>query len=204
MPRDRDAPLAHEDDSPGDITLLLEQWSDGDQAALAELVPLVYDELRGLAAAYLRREPRGHTLPTSALVNEAFLRLVEQKRVQWRNRTHFFGIAARLMRRILVDHARRYLYAKRGAGARRLSLDQLPELGVMRPDELVALDDALCDLAVLDPDQVRVVELRYFGGLTGEEIGELLGISIPTVTRRWRMARAWLYRYLSAEVDDGQ
>jgi RNA polymerase sigma factor (TIGR02999 family) len=187
----------------GDVTRLLVAWSAGDERAQAELMAAVYRELRRLAAAYLRRERADHTLETSALVHEAFLRLVAQRRVSWQGRAHFFGIAAQMMRRVLADHARRHLYAKRGNGVRKASLDEALTLSVERAPELVALDDALTLLARLDPQKARIVELRFFAGLTSEEIARILGISVPTVTRGWRMARAWLYHHLSAGHADG-
>ena len=187
------------DKSPGTITRLLDQWSQGDEDALAELMPVVYEELSGLAAAYLRRERADHTLQTVDLVNEAYLRLVDQRRIRWQNRAQFFAIAAQMMRRILVNHAKKYLYAKRGGGARKLALDEVLEFSVEKAPELVALDDALRRLASFDPRQARIVELRFFAGLTSEEIAEVLGISVPTVTRDWRTARAWLYQTLSEE-----
>ncbi len=177
----------------GDFTRLLVRWSEGDQDALDQLMPAVYDELRQLAASYLRREHAGHTLETSALIHEAFLRLVDQQRVRWRSRSHFFGIAAQAMRRILVDHARSHRYAKRGGGRRRLSLEEICQFPIEQPPELEALDDALRDLVAIAPEQAKIVEMRYFAGLTNQEIAAILGQSTRTVTRRWRMARAWLY-----------
>lgn len=185
------------------VTDLLVAWSDGDPEALSELLPRVYDELRRLASAYLRRERPGHTLETGALVNEAYLRLVDQRRARWQSRAHFFGVAAQMMRRVLVDHARRNLYAKRGGGARRLSLDGTLDLSAERAPELVALDQALEELARVEPGKARLVELRIFAGLTHEEIAELLGVSVPTVSRGWRLARAWLYRELAGEGHGG-
>jgi RNA polymerase sigma factor (TIGR02999 family) len=180
-----------------DLTHLLIQWSKGDSAALDALVPLVYDELRRLAQLYLSREKPGHTLSSTALVHEAYLRLVKQKDVTWQNRAHFFGVAARMMRRILVDHARRRGYAKRGGGALTLSLDETIAPAPEREMDLVALDDALETLAKLDERQSRMVELRFFGGLSIEETSEVLGVSAPTVKREWASARAWLYREIS-------
>ena len=177
-----------------DVTHLLIQWSKGDSAALDALVPLVYDELRRLAQLYLSREKPGHTLSSTALVHEAYLRLVKQKDVTWQNRAHFFGVAARMMRRILVDHARRHGYAKRGGGELTLSLDETMAPAPEREINLVALDDALETLAKLDERQSRMVELRFFGGLSIEETSEVLGVSAPTVKREWASARAWLYR----------
>jgi len=180
-----------------DVTYLLIQWSKGDSAALEALVPLVYDELRRLARSYLSREKPGHTLSSTALVHEAYLRMVKQKDVTWQNRAHFFGVAARMMRRILVDHARKHKFAKRGGGAMTLSLDEAVAPAPERELDLVALDDALEALAKLDERQSRMVELRFFGGLSIEETSEVLGVSAPTVKRQWASARAWLYREIS-------
>ncbi len=191
------------DEQAGEVTQLLKAWSDGNEEALAELMPAVYDELHSLAASYLRRERPDHTLQTSALVHEAYLRLVDQKRVRWHNRVHFFGIAAQAMRRILVDHARSQLYAKRGSGVRKLSLDEALTVSAQRAPELIALDDALTSLAAMDPQQARIVELRFFAGLTSEEIGHVLDVSVSTVTRGWRTARAWLYRSLTEGAPNG-
>jgi RNA polymerase sigma-70 factor (ECF subfamily) len=178
------------------VTQLLAAWSDGNQSARDELIPLVYAELHRVAQNYLRRERRGHTLQSSALVHEAFLRLVDQ-RVAWRNRAHFFGIAAQLMRRILVDYARSRGNEKHGGDQLHLELDDALDAAAERDADLVALDDALTDLAAIDPQQSRVIELRYFGGLTIEETAEALGLSDTTVEREWRLARAWLRRELS-------
>jgi RNA polymerase sigma-70 factor (ECF subfamily) len=182
--------------SSNQVTQLLIDWSKGDQAALDKLTPFVYDELHRLARHYMRRERPGHTLQTSALVNEAYLRLVDQS-VPWQNRAHFFGIAARLMRQILVDHARAHKYAKRGGGAQKVSLDQAADLAQARASDLVALDDALNSLAAKDPHQSRIVELRFFGGLTIEETAEVVGLSHATIEREWSAARAWLRREMS-------
>lgn len=171
-------------------------WSDGNPAARDELIPLVYAELHRLAQGYLRRERRGHTLQSAALVHEAFLRLVDQ-RVAWRNRAHFFGIAAQLMRRILVDYARSRGNEKHGGDQLHLELDDALDAAAARDADLVALDDALTSLAEIDSQQSRIIELRYFGGLTIEETAEALGVSDTTVEREWRMARAWLLRELS-------
>jgi RNA polymerase sigma factor (TIGR02999 family) len=179
---------------PERVTQLLLAWSGGAREALDELTPLVYDELRRLAGAYLRRERRGHTLQTSALVHEAFLRMIDQ-RVAWQNRAHFFGIAAQLMRRILVDHARSRDASKRGGGETHLALDEAEA----QDADVIALDDALNSLAAFDPRQSRIVELRYFGGLTIEETAEALGVSHATVEREWSLARAWLRRELSGK-----
>jgi RNA polymerase sigma factor (TIGR02999 family) len=186
---------------PHEITQLLAEWSDGNQAALNKLYPLVYNELRRLAHGYLRRERKGHTLQTTALINEAYLRLVDQKHVHWANRAHFFGISAQIMRRILIDHARLYHYAKRGGGGQKISLDEAALVAKEQSRELLMLDEALNSLAKIDPRRSRVVELRYFGGLSNEEIAGVLKISENTVTRDWNMARAWLYQELSGSVD---
>jgi RNA polymerase sigma factor (TIGR02999 family) len=185
---------------PHEITQLLAEWSEGNQAALDKLYPLVYNELRRMAHGYLRRERKGHTLQTTALINEAYLRLVDQKCVHWANRSHFFGISAQIMRRILIDHARRYDYAKRGGGAQRISLDEVAVVAKERARSLLMLDEALKTLAKIDPRRSEVVELRYFGGLNNEEIARVLKISENTVTRDWNMARAWLYQELSGSV----
>jgi len=180
-----------------EITELLAEWREGNQSALDELYPLVYNELHRLARRYMSRERRGHTLQTTALINEAYVRLVDQKNVQWANRSHFFAISAQIMRRILIDHARRHAYAKRGGGAQQVSLE---EAATVTPDlgrELIQLDEALKSLAEMDPRRSQVVELRYFGGLNNEEIAGVLHISENTVTRDWNMARAWLYQQLT-------
>ncbi len=175
-----------------EVTQLLAAWSDGDRAALDRLMPLVYAELRRLAHHYMSRERPGHTLQTTALVNEAYLRLVDQEKMRWENRAHFFGIAARLMRQILVDHARSRQAAKRGGGQYRLSLSTVDRIA-SRPDvNLLALDEALSRLEAIDPQKSRIVELRYFGGLGIEETAEVIGLSPATVKRDWSMARAWL------------
>ena len=183
---------------PGEVTRLLESWSGGRKDALNELVPIIHDELRALAAAFLRRERPGHTLQPTALVHEAYLRLVDQSNVECRNRTQFFGIAANLMRQILVDHARRRLAAKRG-GRNRVSIEEADGV-VHQHRALVELDEALERLAKLDPRQSRIVELRFFVGLTAEQIGEVLGISAVTVQRDWRIARAVLHHELRPAV----
>ncbi len=182
--------------SSDDVTGLLLAWSQGDRAALDRLVPLVERELQLLAHRYLRRERAGHTLQTTALVNEAYLRLVDQREPRWQSRAHFFGIAAQMMRRILIDHARKVAYAKRGGGARKVSLDDVFVLAEDRAAELVALDDALTALARVDERKSRVVELRYFGGLSVDEAAEVLGVHPDTVTREWRRAKAFLRREL--------
>lgn len=180
------------------ITQLLLDWSEGDHAALEQVTPLVYGELHRLAHHYMNRERAGHTLQTSALVNEAFLRLVDQRNVKWNNRAHFFAIAAQMMRRILVDYARSHLYAKRGAGAIHVSLDQAALVSNEPTAEVTALDEALTKLESLDPQQARVVELRFFGGLTIQETAEAMGISVDMVKREWSTAKAWLYREMSS------
>jgi RNA polymerase sigma factor (TIGR02999 family) len=176
------------------VSKLLLNWGQGDQGAREALIPLVYDELRRLARRYLRRERPNHTLQSAALVNEAYLRLIRQEHPQWQNRAHFFGVAAQLMRHILVDHARNRAAAKRGAGAPRLTLDPDIALPQERDVDLIALDDALNQLAALDPQQSRLVELRFFGGLSIEETSVVLGVSPATVKREWATARAWLQR----------
>jgi RNA polymerase sigma factor (TIGR02999 family) len=178
------------------VTKLLADWGNGDQDAREVLIPLVYSELRRMARRYLSRERAGHTLQSAGLVNEAYLRLVHVNPPQWQNRAHFFGVAAHLMRHILVDHARNRLAAKRGAGVPRLTLDPQVALPQKREVDLVALDDALNQLALLDPQQGRLVELRFFGGLSIEETSVVLGISPATVKRDWATARAWLQREL--------
>jgi len=180
-----------------DVTRLLVNWSKGDQQALEDLTPLVYGELRRLAGRYLRRERSDHTLQSTALVHEAYLRLVDQRNVQWQNRAHFFGVAAQLIRRILVDYARSHQTLKRGAGACKLSLDEAIGAPEKRDLNVVALDDALDDLAKIDPQQSRIVELRFFAGLSIEETAEVLKISPATVKRDWVVAKAWLYRNIS-------
>jgi len=183
--------------SPHEITQLLEDWSNGNQAALDKLYPLVYDELRRMARRYMIRERKDHTLQTTALINEAYLRLVAQRHVHWQNRAHFFAISAQIMRRILIDHARRHNYAKRGAGGQKISLDETAVLARNRAAELLLLDEALHSLEEIDPRRSRVVELRFFGGLDNNEIAAVLKISANTVTRDWNLARAWLYQELS-------
>jgi RNA polymerase sigma factor (TIGR02999 family) len=186
--------------SPHVVTRLLVDWGNGDRQALEKLTPLVYQELKRLAARYLRRERREHTLQSTALVHEAWLRLIDQKQVHWQNRAQFFGIAAEMIRRILIDHARGRQAAKRGDGAIKLSLDDALATPNRRDLDLVALDDALRDLGKLDPQQSRLVELRFFAGLSIEESAELLGVSPATVKREWTAAKAWLYREISARA----
>jgi RNA polymerase sigma-70 factor, ECF subfamily len=188
--------------APQEVTQLLADWSNGDRAALEKLLPLVNAELRRLAASYMRRENPGHTLQTSALVNEAYLRLIDQQQVRWQNRAHFFGIAAQLMRRILIDHARKAHYAKRGGGALQVSLDEAAAVTEARAAELLAVDEALERLTAMDARKGRIVELRFFGGLTEDETAEVLSVSVPTVQREWRAAKAWLHRMLTAGETD--
>lgn len=182
------------------VTQLLIGWSKGDKAALDALLPLVYEELRNQAARYLRRERVGHTLQTTALIHEAYLKLVDQKNVHWQNRAHFFGIAAQLMRRILVDHARSKKRAKRGGSDIRVSFNEANMLGQAKDLDIVALDEALERLAAIDEQQSKIVELRFFSGLTVEETAEVLSISPATVKRDWSMAKAWLHRELTGDV----
>jgi RNA polymerase sigma-70 factor, ECF subfamily len=179
--------------TPEGVTQLLIDWSKGDQAALERLMPLVYNELRRLAGNYLRRERQGHTLQPTALVNEAYLRLVDQKNAKWQNRAQFFGISAQLMRRILVDHARQRQAAKRGGSEQqRLSITSAEKVLKDSGIDLLALNEALDELAKMDPQQSRIVELKFFGGLSIEETAEVLGVGHATVERDWKMARAWL------------
>jgi len=191
-------------DSPAspDVTQLLIAWNDGDQAARDRLMSVVYEELHRLARRYMRRESPGHTLQTSALVNEAFLRLVDQRNVHWQNRAHFFGIAAQMMRRILVDYARSRNYAKRGGGARAVSLDEGLIVSEERSAEVVAIHEALEELAKFDARKGQIVELRFFGGLTIEETAEVLGVSPGTVSLDWTTAKAWLRREISTNPSD--
>jgi RNA polymerase sigma-70 factor, ECF subfamily len=182
--------------SSQEITQLLLAWSDGDQAALEKLTPLVYAELRRLAKGYMFGERPGHTLQTTALINEAYMRLIDWKNVRWQGRAHFFGVAAQVMRRILVDFARARHYAKRGGAAQQVSLDEAVTIHEDRSAELIALDEALKSLAEIDPRKSQVVELRFFGGLNAKETAEALKVSQRTVEREWNLARAWLYREL--------
>ena len=185
--------------APDQLTQLLIAWGNGDKAALDSLMPIVYDELRRLARHHLRRERAGHTLQTTALVNQAYLRLVDQRKVQWQNRAHFFALSAQLMRRILLDHARRRHKAKRGGDAVRVSLDESAIVTGERDAQLIALDDALRRLEEVDERKSKVVELRFFGGLNIDETAEAMRISPATVRREWSMAKAWLYREISGE-----
>ncbi len=188
--------------SSQEITQLLVAWRNGDQQALEKLSPLVYQELHRLAGRFMRRERAGHTLQTTALVNEAFLRLIDWQNVEWRDRAHFYGVAASLMRHILVKFARDRGYAKRGGGAQRVSLSEAAEVPLARSADLVALDDALNDLAALNPRHSQVVELRFFGGLSIEETAEVLRVSPITVRRDWSLAQAFLQRELGQREHD--
>jgi RNA polymerase sigma factor (TIGR02999 family) len=182
--------------SPHEISQLLRAWSSGDEAALQQLIPLVYEELHRIARRYMGREREGHTLQTSALVNEAYLRLVDWKNVDWQNRAHFFAVSAQMMRRILVDFARNRRYLKRGGGALQVSLAEADGIALERGMDLVALDEALKSLAEVDQRKSEVVELRFFGGLSVEETAEFLKVSAETVMRDWKLAKVWLLREL--------
>jgi RNA polymerase sigma factor (TIGR02999 family) len=192
------------DQSSHDVTRLLQDWSEGNEGAAERLMPLVYDELRRLADAYLRRERSDHTLQPTALVNEAFLKLVDQRRINWQNRHHFYGIAAQMMRRVLVDHAREHAAEKRGGPRRKVSLEEANIPTGERAAELVALDDALRKLAEVFPRKGKVVELRFFGGFSVEETAGVLGVSDKTVMREWESAKLWLYRELDSEGVGGE
>ena len=186
----------------GDISRLLRAWRDGDQDALKRLTPIVYSELHGLARRYLRRERAGHSLQTSDLVNEAYLRLVDYKRMQWQDRSHFFAVSSQVMRRILVDHARRH-NLKRGGNVQHVSLDEAAVVGGDQDVDLIALDRALDGLERIDPRKMRIVEMRFFGGLSVEATAEVLSLSTITIKREWRSAKAWLYRELTGVTSDG-
>lgn len=194
--------------SSSDVTLLLKRLSDGDQDALAQLVPLIYDELHRLAGFHLQRERLNHTLQTTGLVHEAYLRLVDQKEVQWKNRGHFFAVAAQAMRRVLVDYARRHRALKRGSSLTKISLDEAIAISNEDVHHVLLLDELLTRLSSIDPEDSRIVELRFFGGLTVEETAEAMRISPATVKREWSVARAWLLRELSrssvAEAGEGK
>jgi RNA polymerase sigma-70 factor (ECF subfamily) len=190
--------------TPEAVTQLLAEWQKGDQNALDRLLPLVYGELRAIARRYLSRESAGHTLQSTALVHEAYIKLLGQKGIRWQNRAHFFGIAAQMMRRILVDHARHQHRDKRGGHAPQLSLDAA--MGTAEPEaavDLLALDDALSALATIDPRGARIVELRFFSGLTIEETAEVLDLSAGTIKREWSTARAWLYKEMTPPARSG-
>jgi RNA polymerase sigma factor (TIGR02999 family) len=183
---------------PQNVTELLTEWGNGDKEALDRILPIVYDELRKQAARYLRRERAGHTLQTTALIHEAYIRLVDQKNVRWQNRAHFFGISAQLMRRILVDHARTKGRVKRGGSDIRVSLDDVNLIAKEKDLDILAVDEALDRLAKIDEQQSKIVELRFFSGLTVEETAEVLKISPATIKRDWSMAKAWLHREISS------
>ncbi|MBK9317181.1 MAG: sigma-70 family RNA polymerase sigma factor [Acidobacteria bacterium] len=185
-----------------EITQLLLAWGKGDEGAFDRLMPLVYDEMRKIARRYMSRQRPDHTLQTTALVNEAYLRLIDSSKVQWQNRAHFYAISAQLMRRILVDFARARTNQKRGGGAQKVVLDEALTITSEPGADLIALDDALNELAKLDRRQSQIVELRYFGGLSEDETAEILDISARTVRRDWSLARAWLYRQLNQEESD--
>jgi RNA polymerase sigma factor (TIGR02999 family) len=187
-----------------EVTHLLLDWSNGNEAALERLTPLVYEELHRLARRHMRRERPGHTLQTSALVNEAYVRLIDQRRVHWQSRAQFFSIASRLMRRILVDYARGHNRDKRGGGALQVSLDEAALVSQERAAELIALDDALSSLAAIDQRKTQVVELRFFGGMSVEETAEVLKVSAVTVMRDWSTAKAWLKRAIETEVTSAE
>lgn len=187
--------------TPNQVTQLLRDWRNGDQAAFERLLPLVYDELRRLAGHYLRGERQGHTLQSAALVHEAYLQLLGQE-IDWQNRAHFLGVAAQAMRRVLVDYARSRNYQKRGGQVAHVEIEAAATVALAQAGELVALDDALQGLEKLDPRKSRVVELRYFGGLSVEETAEVLGVSVPTVVRDWNTAKAWLRREMSRGASD--
>lgn len=186
----------------GEITELLHAWSEGDQSALERLTPIVFDELHRLASRYMKRERPGHSLQTTALVNEAYMRLVDYNRMEWQDRAHFFAVSAQLMRRILVERVRRHNLT-RGGGVQHVSLEEAAVVGGRRSADLVALDDAMNSLARIDPRKVQVVEMRFFGGLSVEETAEVLKVSTVTVMRDWSTAKAWLYRELAGGATDG-
>jgi RNA polymerase sigma factor (TIGR02999 family) len=188
-----DEPSSAREKQPGTTTQLLIDLTNGNRAVVDTLLPLIYNELRSLASNYLRRERSEHTLQPTALVHEAYMRLVDQTQVNWQNRAHFFGVAAQMMRRILVDHARAHQADKRGGEFRKVSLDESLDSVAERSNELIALDDALVELASFDEMKSRIIELRYFGGLTVEETAEALGVTPVTIKRHWRMAKAWLF-----------
>ena len=182
-------------DTP-DVTRLLQRWQEGDRNALDAIAPLIYHELRRIARNHLRRERSGHTLQPTDLLHEAFVRLIRQREQTWRNRAHFFGAAANLMRQILVDHARARATNKRGGGAERVGLDEAISAASERPAQLIALDDAMTELQKLDPSKCRIIELRFFGGMSLEETAEVVGVSPSTISREQRMAEAWLQRQM--------
>jgi RNA polymerase sigma factor (TIGR02999 family) len=188
--------------SPAEITQLLVNWANGDQTALDALMPMVYGELHRLAHHYMKRERPGHTIQTTALVNEAYLKLVDQRNTRWQNRAQFFAISAQLMRRILVDHARSYAYAKRGGVQKKVSHQEVADLSTISASEIVMLDEALVLLAEIDPRQSQIVELRFFAGLTIKETAEVMGLSPATIKLEWRTARAWLFRHMKKDQTD--
>jgi RNA polymerase sigma factor (TIGR02999 family) len=188
--------------APQEVSQLLVEWRNGDQQALDKLMPLVYDELRRIASRYMRRERAGHTLQTTALVNEAFLRMVGQQNVDWQNRAHFFGVAASVMRHLLVDRARANGRVRRGGHPQQVTLDEAAVVSEQKGEELLALDEALTKLNEIDKRKVKIVELRYFSGLSAEETAEVLGVSEITVKREWLKAKAWLYRELTVGTRD--
>lgn len=198
--QDNEAGATAEDS--GDVTQLLFDWQNGDPKALDRLMPLVYNELRRIAARFLHSERSGHTLQTTALVHEAYLRLVDENRMQWHGRSHFYGVAATLIRNILVDHARTQKAVKRGAGVSKLPLDEALAVPVDKGTDILAVDDALQALSKIDPQQSRIVELRFFAGLTIEETAEVLQISASTVKRDWILAKTWIYRALSQSTGE--
>jgi len=185
----------------GEVRGLLRAWSDGDRGALDRLTPIVYEELHRLARGYMKRERPGHSPQTTALVNEAYMRLVDYKRMRWQNRAHFFAVSAQLMRRILVEHARRH-NLKRGGGVQHVSLEEAPEVGGSRATDLVALDEAMNELARFDAHKAQVIEMRFFGGLSVEETAEVLKVSPVTVMRDWSTAKAWLYQQMTHGIAD--
>ena len=188
--------------SPQEVTQMLVDWRNGDKQALDRLMPLVYGELRRIASRYMRRERESHTLQTTALVNEAYLRLVGKNNVDWQNRAHFFAVAAQVMRHLLIDHARARERVRRGADPQQISLDDEALVSEQKGEALLALDEALTKLAEIDDRKVKIVELRYFGGLSAEETAEALGVSEITVKREWLKAKAWLYRELTQGTGD--
>jgi RNA polymerase sigma factor (TIGR02999 family) len=185
-----------------DVTVLLQAWTEGDESALHELTPLIYAELRRLARNHMAREKRSPTLETGVILNEAFMRLVDWKAARWKNRSHFYGLAAQVMRRVLVDHARSRRYQKRGAGAQPISLDEAVVVSPQRSRDLMSLDEALTNLAAVDERKSKVVELRFFGGLSVEETADVLQVSPFTVLRDWKLAKAWLHRELKKDGSD--
>jgi RNA polymerase sigma-70 factor (ECF subfamily) len=199
IPADMTGKTNGEDPEPKDVTVLLKAWTEGDKGALDQLTPLIYGELHRLARHYMARERSSPTLETGAILNEAFLRLVHWKTARWQNRSHFYGLAAQIMRRVLVDHARSRGYHKRGGGVRPVALDEAVVMSKERSPDLIALDDALHRLASVDERKSKVVELRFFGGLSVEETAEVLGVSPFTIARDWTLAKAWLHREIGGQ-----